>query len=111
MKGIYRGTAREGFDNTKSVVSSPPQLEELGASFDFIRFGVLDTMLFRRISVVTLLGCSLGVLGGRVQNPHLKLPPNAALHRAAAENIFLESYAAYKLVLSFMSCVGLVLTR
>ena len=53
-------------------------------------------MFFRRISVVTLLGCSLGVLGGQVQKPNLKLPAGAALHRAAAENIFLESYAAYK---------------
>lgn len=52
-------------------------------------------MFFRRGAVFVLLGASLGALGANVQNPHLRLPRDAVVHKAAAENIFLESYSAY----------------
>lgn len=57
-------------------------------------------MFFRRASIVVLLGylsTTHSVLGGQVQKSDLTLPNDAAIHRAAVENIFLESYAAYKL--------------
>ena len=36
------------------------------------------------------------VLAGPVQNPYIVLPPSAQAHRDAVQQIFTESYSAYK---------------
>ena len=55
-------------------------------------------MLFRHL---VLLACSAGaVLAGPIQKSNLRLPRDAAAHKKAVENIFLESWAAYKYVIS-----------
>ena len=43
------------------------------------------------------------VLAGPVQNPSIVLPPSARAHRDAVQQIFTESYSAYKLVHSSSS--------
>jgi len=54
---------------------------------------------------MTFVGCitiALALAGtvfsATVQKPNIVLPPSAAVNRAAVEKIFIESYAAYKLV-------------
>ena len=44
------------------------------------------------------LALAASVLAGPVQNPHIVLPPSARVHRDAVQQIFTESYSAYKLV-------------
>jgi mannosyl-oligosaccharide alpha-1,2-mannosidase len=48
------------------------------------------------------------VFAGPVQNPFVVLPPSARAHRDAVQQIFTESYSAYKLVHS--SCSLFLLT-
>ena len=51
------------------------------------------------------------VLAGPVQNPHIVLPPSARAHRDAVQQIFTESYSAYKLVHSSSSLFLLTLSH
>lgn len=52
-------------------------------------------MLFRQLVLVACSGFG-AVFAGPIQNPHLVLPHDAPTHKQAVENIFLESWAAYK---------------
>lgn len=49
-----------------------------------------------------LFACTLvfDVLGGRVQKSYLRLPRGSRRHRDDVQKMFLESYQAYKYVLS-----------
>ncbi|KAH8101109.1 glycoside hydrolase family 47 protein [Cristinia sonorae] len=53
-------------------------------------------MFLRQLALIIASSAVLAVLAGPVQNPHLVLPRDAAVHKQAVQNIFLESYAAYK---------------
>lgn len=55
-------------------------------------------MALRRVTLaLALASCSAPLaLAADIQDPQLVLPPDAAIHRAAVEKIFTDSYAAYK---------------
>ena len=58
--------------------------------------------------LVVFLALAGSVLAGPVQNPYIFLPPSARAHRDAVQQIFTESYSAYKLVHSSSSLFLLI---
>lgn len=54
-------------------------------------------MIFAKVLLgIGLFLSPLVVEAGRVQHPHLKLPPSAKQHRESVRNLFLKTYNAYK---------------
>lgn len=56
---------------------------------------LFTAMSFRKLALAVLLATGV-VHSASVQDPFLRLPPDAAIHRQAVKDIFTKSFDAYK---------------
>jgi hypothetical protein len=109
----FKVTSRYPRKRNGCIFVVPPQSIK-GGSSKWISSDLSNKLvLFKMLSggcLAVSLALAGSVLAGPVQTPHIVLPASARAHRDAVQQIFTESYSAYKFVHSFSSVFLLILS-